>query len=233
MGNDILNLVLQKLREAGFPADKAYPGHPRKYLEETSAAVHIARVDVAQSLAVVEVCLVTPSSLGGVQCELDAIRAMKAVQTLGAECVLEGCKYEGMAQAYVAQFQAEFTCEANGDSFVPGPGFSLTADGVPLPYVRSFQTEQVRERDPQYAMGEPHPVGISEGGCIWKLQLEELIPVGAAETVLSPETAVLTVKRGAAQETYQGCSWTSMRRELTRAGLRRIYTGIAMEAEVK
>ncbi len=232
MGNGILNLVMEALQDAGFAVDNAYPGSPRKFLEGRSAAVHIAGVDVAQSLVTVGVSVICPSARGGVQCELDATRALKVLKDLGASCVQSGCRYEGMAQAYVVEITASFACVTDGESYELGHGFTVSVGGVAVPWAVSFHAEQVRENQAQFAMGETEAVGVSQGSCQWQLQLEERIPPGGKEPVAFQEPVEIKILRGTVWETYRNCCWTSVQREITREGLHRIHRGIALGWEV-
>ena len=80
-------------------------------------------------------------------------------------------------------------------------------------------------------MGEAAPVGISQGAGLWKITLEELIPAGSPATAEPADAFELTLTTDTKTETFYHCRFTSVKREYTRQGLRRIRTGISMLRE--
>ena len=80
-------------------------------------------------------------------------------------------------------------------------------------------------------MGEGLPVGICEGSRLWNITLEELIPAGSPETQEPAAAFQLKVATKMKTEVYYHCRWTSIKREFTRDGLRRIRKGIAMDRQ--
>lgn len=227
MGNAILELVLRSLREAGFPADAAFPGQKIPAITEPVAAVHIEKVDSADLTVTVEVSVLCPAQMGGARCEREALRAMEALCLAGADCILEGCEYNGHAKAWSVRILASFLGIATADDCTMGPDFRVYVKDQVIPSAVSFEAEQVFDVAAQYQMGEDAPVGILSGSWVWKLRLEELIPPGEAEVQdPEPDFAVL-VERGEVAETYCHCRWISVRREFTRQGLRLIRTGIS------
>lgn len=231
MGISILELVLRRLREANFTADVAFPGQKYPRLTEPVAAVHISRVDRSNLSVTVEVNIICPAELGGSRCELEALQATEVLRWAGATCIQNGCSYDGVAQVYVVPVSATFTGITEADNCSLGPGFSVYINNLLMPYAVSFQAEQVRENKAQYVMGETAPVGISQGSWVWNIRLEELIPGGNGETRDSAEPVQIRIESDAVSEVYYHCRWTSVRREFTREGLRRIRSGIAMMRE--
>ena len=61
------------------------------------------------------------------------------------------------------------------------------------------------------------------------IEVEELIPVGAPETKEPSAAFELKVESTLKTEMYFYCLWTSIQREFTRDGLRRVRKGIAMD----
>lgn len=231
MGISVLELVLRRLREENFTADAAYPGQKYPLITETVAAVHIEKVDRSDLSVTVEVNIICPASMGGTQAELEALRATEVLRWAGAECVQQGCSYDGAAQVYVVPVLATFTGITAEDSFTLGPGFSVYLNDTLMPFAVSFQAEQKWEHEAVFEIGAAAPVGISQGSWIWSIQLEEQIPNGNLEAVISSELFELKVESGTVTETYYHCRWTNERREFTREGLRRVRTGIAMLRE--
>ncbi len=231
MGISILELVLRRLREENFTADAAYPGQKYPLITQTVAAVHIEKVDRSDLSVTVEVNIICPASMGGTQAELEALRATEVLRWAGAECVQQGCSYDGAAQVYVVPVQATFTGITAEDSFTLGPGFSVHINDTLMPFAVSFQAEQELENEAHFEMGERAPIGISQGGWVWTIKLEELIPNGNLEAVTASELFEVKVANDTVTETYYHCRWTQVQREFTREGLRRVRTGISMLRE--
>lgn len=228
MGISILELVLRRLREENFIADVAFPGQKYPVITEPVAAVHIEKVDRANLTVTVEVNIICPAESGGAYCEVEALRATEVLRWAGATCVQNGCEYDGLAQVYVVSILATFTCITEADNCVMGPGFRVYVNDNLIPFAVSFEAEQVEDLEAQYEMGEDEPIGIRNGSRLWKLRLEELIPAGNIE-IGDPEGAFqLRLESDTVTEVYYHCRWTSIRREFTRQGLRRVRTGISM-----
>lgn len=231
MGISILELVLRRLREENFTADAAYPGQKYPLITEPVAAVHIEKVNRSDLSVTVEVNIICPASMGGAQAELEALRATEVLRWAGAECTQQGCNYDGAAQVYVVPVLATFTGITAENSFTLGPGFSVYMNNTMMPFAVSFQAEQTVENEAHFEIGETAPIGISQGGWVWKIRLEELIPSGNYEAAIASELFELRVDSETVTETYYHCRWTNVRREFSREGLRRIRTGIAMLRE--
>lgn len=227
MGNSILDMVLRSLRKTGFQADAAFPGQKFPVITEPVAAVHIEKVDSANMTVTVEVSILCPAELGGARCEQEALRALDMLCMEGAQCIQEGCEYNGHAKAWSVRILATFTCTTGAEDCIMGPGFQVYVKDQLIPFAVSFEAEQVFDVAAQYQMGEDAPAGILSGSWVWKLRLEELIPPGNSE-VQDPEPDFeVLVEREDALESYVHCRWISVRREFTRQGLRRIRTGIS------
>ena len=231
MGFSVLELVLRRLREENFLADVAYPGQKYPQISETVATVHIDEVDRSSLTVTVEVNILSPAALGGTACEVEALRATEVLRWAGAVCVQQGCRYDGISQVYVVSILATFTGITGEDSFDPGPGFEISLDGIVQPYAVSFTSEEVQDRQAEYSMGEAAPVGIGQGSCLWRITLEELIPAGSLQTAEPEQAFQLVLSSTMKTETFYHCRFTSIRREHTREGLRRIRTGISMLRE--
>lgn len=231
MGFSVLELVLRLLREENFTADVAYPGQKYPEISGTVAAVHIEKVERSSLTVTVEVNIICPASMGGTACEVEALRATEVLRWAGAECIQNGCTYDGIGQVYVVSVLATFTGITGEDSFIKGPGFEVRIDGVYHPYAVSFTSEEVQERQAEFAMGESAPVGIGQGTALWRITLEELIPAGSLQTAEPEDAFELVLTTDAKTETYYHCRFVSTRREHTRQGLRRTRSGICMLRE--
>lgn len=232
MGISILELVLRRLREENFVADVAYPGQVFPQISEPVAAVHIEKVDRANLTVTLEVNIICPAALGGTTCELEALRATAVLGWEGAVCVQNGCSYDGIAQVYTVSVLATFTCLTDAEDCAMGPGFAVYINGEQLPYAYGFTAEQKAEHVALYEMGANEPGDCAPGIWTWKLTLEELVPADAYETYQPPEDFTLRLKGTVKSETFYRCYWTSVKREYTKQGMRRIQTGFALEREV-
>ena len=232
MGISILDLVLMLLQGEGFTASAAYPGQKYPLVSQTVAAVHIARVDRSKLSVTVEVNIITPAALGGTACEMEALRATEVLQLIGGECVQEGCRYDGVSQVYVVSILATFVGITEPEDCSLGPGFTVYINNTLQGYVDRFYVEEETGAQAEYVTGEADPAGISQGKKLWHLRVEDLIPVGSPESV-DPTAKAFQVKVVTDQKTeiYYHCKWTRVQREFTRAGLRRIRTGISMLKE--
>lgn len=229
MGVSILELVLTLLRQEGYAADAAYPGQKIPVITAPVAAVHIEKVDRAQMTVTLEVNILCPASTGGTGCELEALRATEILRWAGAVCVQNGCSYDGVAQVYSVAIQATFTAVTEADSYKLGPGFYVYVADLRLPYVTGFSVEQETGAKPEYASGRATPVGVSRDPGLWQIRLEELIPAGQTEDPAPDGDFELKLITDTKTELYKLCSWTDIRREFTREGLRRICQGFARE----
>ena len=233
MGFSILDMVLGELRNAEFKADVAYPGQKFPQVTEPVAAVHIAKVDRSRLTVTVEVNIICPAVMGGTACEVEALRATEVLRWAGATCVQNGCSYDGVSQVYVVAVLATFTCVTEEDSCVMGPGFAVYINDLFHHHIMNFWEEEVQERQAQYEMGEILPVGISQGKTYWQIGMEEQIPAGSAEMEEPKGAFKLRLVSEGKVETFYHCRWTSIRREFTQEGVRRIRKGIAMLREVE
>ena len=231
MDMSILELVLQKLQEDGFAVGVAYPGQTFPRITGVMAAVHIEKVDRANMTVTLEVNIISPASLGGTACELEALRATEVLQWDGAVCVQQGCSYDGSAQVYVVAILATYTCVTEADSCTLGPGFQAHINGIRQKFAVRFQGTEEREYQAEYEMGQTEPTELLRSPTVWHLELEELIPAGFEPTPEPGETFELKISTLFRIETYSGCRWLSVKREYTGEGLRRSYKGIAMARE--
>ena len=121
---------MRRLRNAEFQVDVAYPGQKFPQITKTVAAVHIQKVDRANMTVTLEVNIISPASLGGTACELEALRATEVLQWDSAICVQNGCTYDGASQVYVVAVLATYTCVTEADSCTLGPGFYACINGT-------------------------------------------------------------------------------------------------------
>ena len=228
MGISVLETVENCLREAGFPAAAAYPGHPIPQIQETVAAFRIHKADSQKKTVTIEVTVLCPGHMGGAACEVAALTAAKALHTAGAACLQNGCQYDGLSQLYSAAILATFSEAEETDSQNQTLGFQVRINNVDHPFVTAFCAEKVREQTTEYAVRSPEGTAITSGCYHWNLRLEELVPYGSQETAAPADDFVLRVIRGSTSELYKPCRWSSVSRSFTAEGLRLICKGIAL-----
>lgn len=231
MGYSILELVLRCLREDGFTADIAFPGQKFPQISDAVAAVHIEKVDRANLEVTVEISIICPASMGGTACEMKALRATEVLRWSGAVCVQNGCTYDGIAQVYVVSVLATFTGMTEADDCTVWPGFYCYVDNQLHRFAIGFTAVQQTGAAAQYVIGEAVPVGTSLGTAAWEIQLEELIPVGSPEFDSPMEPCVVKILTDQKTEIYSGCRWTTISRQFSKQGLRRIRKGVALRRE--
>lgn len=228
MGYSILELVLRRLRQAGFRADAAYPGQKYPQIGETVATAHIEKVDRTNLTVTMEVSIISPAATGGTACEVEALRATEILRWAGAVCVQNGCTYDGVSQVYVVSILATFTGTTDADACVIWPGFYCYVDGNLQRFAANIRIEEVTGRQVEFAMGEAAPMGVSEGCRYWNIELEEVIPAGSAVEAEPGMNFTLKLVTEEKSEEFSQCNWVSTRREYSKAGLRRIHRGVAL-----
>ena len=227
----ILERVLQRLRQAGFPAELAYSGKKQTAVTEPVAAVHIGKVDRGAYQITVAVSILCPAGMGGAACEEAGLRAVEALHEDGAVCTMQGCKYDGLIRSFSVAIQAVYTM-ATGQGEQEKADFSVSIDGETLPYALEFTAEERQKHELRYAMGERNPKGVSLGSGSWDICLVERIPTGGED--LAEQTGSFTIQIAGqhGNEIYRQCMWISVKREFTRQGLKCTRKGIAVRREV-
>ena len=227
----ILERVLQKLRKAGFPAELAYSGKKHAAVTEVVAAVHMGKVDRGACQTAVAVNILCPAGMGGTACEEAGLRAVEALHADGADCIMQGCSYDGLTRCFCVAITAVYAGMAIGDGAL-GLGFSVSIDGETLSYALEFTAEEQYSNELRYCMGERTPRGVSLGYGGWNICLVELIPTGGKETGTQTGSFSLQIDGLYGSEVYQDCVWTSVKREFTRQGLKCTRKGLAVRREV-
>ncbi|MBQ3193678.1 MAG: hypothetical protein IJB59_08950 [Oscillospiraceae bacterium] len=233
MGYSILELVLRRLREAGFAADVAYPGQKFPRISDTVAAVHIERVDRANLTVTVEISILCPADMGGTACEVEALRATEILRWSGAVCVQNGCTYDGVAQVYVVSVLATFTGVTEAEDCMIWQGFYCYIDGMAHRFAVEFTADNDRGGQAEYEMGQKEPTLVSFGSNLWKIQLVEMIPCGSPELPEPDGAFELKIVTEQTTEIYTGCRWLTEKREISKQGLRLTRTGAALRREVE
>lgn len=216
MGQTIVEKVIDVLTEAEIRSDEAYPGSRIPALTGAVAAVRLGKVDRSVRTTSVEVVIMAPSWAGGGLCEMNALRAVEALQDMGATCVKDVCRFDEMADVFYIEIEAEFFGTALEDRWSAGPGYSITIGAQPMAHVTRFSIS--RKTDDEVT---------KIANAKWQFTLEELLPPGTSEPSDPVEPFVLSVARSNTDEMLTGCTWTSAKREDTMRGVSQVRTGIA------
>lgn len=163
----------------------------------------------------------SPAKSGGTTCESTALRAVEALQDMGGTCVKEVCKFDEMADVFYIEIQAQFFGTALESSWSAGPGYAVKIGSQPMEQVISFAAE--RQVDEEVT---------TLSNAKWKFTMEELLPPGTSEPPDPAEPFTITVSRTDGEETFTGCTWTSVKREETIRGVTQIRKGTAQARQV-
>lgn len=231
MGELILEQVLHQLRSAGFQAALAYPGQRVPEFGETVAAVHIRKADPVQASMTLEVTIIAPEATGGTACELEALRAMEALCQTGAVCTQHGCEHDSQGRVYSVVILAEYSGVISDEPCALGAGIRLYIGSEVVEYAVAFTLEKVSDPRVIHEMGSRDAVDISLDSWVWKLRLEELLPVGVIAFSQPQEGFVLRLQASLGEEVYSDCCWTSVSYEYTPRGVRRVRSGYALRKE--
>ena len=227
----ILERVLQRLREAGFPAEYAYSGKKHTAVTEPVAAVHIGKVDREDYRISVAVSILCPAGMGGTACEEAGLRAVEALHEDGAACTMQGCKYDGLTRSFSVAIAAVYTM-AVSEGAQEGLSFSVSIDGNMLPYALEFTAEEQHKHALRFSMGEREAKAVSLGCGGRNICLVELIPAGGEEIAAQTGSFSIQIDGLHGKERYRDCVWTSVKREFTRQGLKCTRKGLAVRREV-
>ena len=221
MGQTIVSKVINALSAADIRSDEAYPGRRIPALTGAVAAVRLGKVDRAVRTTAVEVVVMSPADTGGSVCETTALRAVEAMQDMGATCVKEVCKFDEMADVFYIEIEAEFLGTPLESSWSAGPGYAITIGSQAMEYVTGFYIH--RKTDDEVT-------AISNAQ--WQFTMEELLPPGTSEPADPSEPFALSVSRCNGEELLSGCTWTSVKREDTLRGVSQVRSGVAKSRSV-
>ena len=106
MGKQRILSVIAALQSAGFRAARGYPGKGMPYPDAPVVAVSLQeqRAD-SLTLALRIYCTV---ELGGILCEDRALDMVPVLQTLGADCTVGQCSFDGKSGLFSVCVQAKW-----------------------------------------------------------------------------------------------------------------------------
>lgn len=221
MGQTIVSKVIETLQADDIRADEAYPGSRIPALTGAVAAVRLGKVDRSVRTTTVQIVIMSPASGGGSVCEDTALRAVDAMQDMGATCTKEICKFDEMADVFYIEISAVFFGTPGESKWSAGPGYSITIGAQAMEYVTGFAIS--RKTDDEVT---------SISNALWQFTLEELLPPGTSEPADPAEPFALTISRSNGEELLSGCTWTSVKREDTLKGVGQTRTGTAASRTV-
>lgn len=215
MGTIVSN-VIDKLSRGGIRSAEAYPGKQIPALTGAVAAVRLGKMDRSVRTTNLEVIIMSPALSGGSACELAALEAVELLQDMGGTCVKGVCKFDEMADVFYINIDVEFFGTALPDSWSAGPGYAIKIGAQAMNYVTSFQTQRAVDNEV-----------TAIANAKWKFTMEELLPPGTSEPSDPAEPFAITVSRNGGEESFTGCTWTSVKREDTIRGVSQVREGIA------
>lgn len=222
MGTSLLDYVVETMHSMGIPAILAYPGNLQPALGEACVTVGYKQVDWVAEKTQVLVTVLTPAVMGGTVCEDTATRVSRILRDMGAGCLQGACQYDSIGSLFSVEICATFDGMELPGSWMKLPGFVLKLEGVRLDNVASFTAW--RQVDEQTVDIESAP---------WHFKLEELFLAEDAEPITETQAPFsIEIMRLGQTETFDGCVWTSQRREVAGATMRRIREGTAQSRSI-
>lgn len=217
MGSLIAQHAVQVLDNAGIRAKAAWPGQKIPHLKGPAAAVCLEKEDCAKDETTILVTVYSPGDLGGSACEDAALQAMEALQAIGAECLLEGCRYDGHLHLFSMDLHAVYAEGQVPEEEEESLPITVKLGLAPLTNLSGFKSWHLTD--------DPKVTALSDSLCYFRI--EELIPTGETEQNTPTEPFTITVTRGGTTETFTGCYLTSDIREDQVEGVNRVRSGTA------
>ena len=208
--------MIDALKNANIRADEAYPGGRVPALTGPVAAVRLGKVDRAVRTTAVQVIIMSPASQGGSTCESTALRAIDTLQDMDGVCTKGLCQFDEMADVFHIEITAEFLGVAEETKWSPGPGYAVKIGNQSMEWVTGFSIQ--RKTDDEIT---------AIANAVWEFTMEELLGPGSVDPPDPSEPFTLTVTRDLTDETFTGCTWTSVKRTDTIRGISQVRTGIA------
>jgi len=125
MGQNIVERTVSRLRAGGFRAAAACPGEKIPALTDLAVAVALHEVDLGEKMAVLEVSVLAPASLGAQGCQTAALAVGQLLQNDGASCTQDACEFDGLAGLFCVRILARYAGTAYPDDWTERAGFSV------------------------------------------------------------------------------------------------------------
>ena len=221
MGQSIVDRTVSRLREGNFRAAAACPGEKIPALADIAVAVALHEVDLGEKMAVLEVSVLAPASLGAQGCQTAALAVGQLLQNDGASCTQDACEFDGLAGLFCVRILARYAGTAYPDDWTERAGFSVNLGEQSLGSLISFTARRV-------SAGEE--TGLA--GAVWEFQLEEFFRPEDTEPGDVEEPFTLRMFRPLQTETFRECRWTEQQRVTEQTGTRQIRKGTATSRAV-
>ena len=213
MGNPVVETLISALQAGGIRAASAWPGQKMPHLTAPAAAVCLEKADSGGGETTVLVTVYSPGDDGGSACESAAMEAMEVLLESGADCLLEGCRYDGQLHLFYMELHASFAAEAEPEEMP----FTVKLGVAPLECVTAFKSWHLTE----------NPTATPLSSSPFYFRIEEQIVPGCPEQNTPVEPFTITVARKGTVETFTGCYLTTDVREDGVNGVNRVRSGIA------
>lgn len=214
MGQNIVERTVSRLRAGGFRAAAACPGEKIPALTDLAVAVALHEVDLGEKMAVLDVSVLAPSSLGAQACQKAALAVGQLLQVDGASCTQDACEFDGLANLFCVRILARYAGTAYADDWTVRAGFYVTLGDQTLQSLTSFTARRVYS------------------GSGWEVQLEEFFRPEDTEPEEVEGPFTLRMYRPFQTEVFTECSWTERHRVTEPTGTRQIRKGTATTRSV-
>lgn len=217
MGKSIVALAVEKLRAEGFRAAEACPGQKLPALTDIAVAVDLEEVDLREKTAALQISVLAPSSMGAQACQKAALTVGQVLQADGADCVQNGCEFDGLTNLFCTKLTAKYAGTASAENWASRAGFSVSLNDVQLGSLVSFTAR--RETDETVTE-------ISDAK--WFFEVEEFFRPEDTEETAPQGSFTMIVRRPLQMETFRECVWTYQQRVTEQTGTRQIRRGTSI-----
>lgn len=211
MGQLILDKVIGLLKNGGIRAEAAFPAESIHRITEPVAAVSLEKVNLGTHTTEVLVEVLAPKESGGYACQKKALEACTILESAGAVCCQDGCRFVGKANIFRVPVKAVFRGTARYNDLEELPEYTVTAGAMTLPYLCDFSAKQQTSSTVTSLQSAP-----------WEVTVEEFFPWGVLNTLEPEEPFELRLHCMGNVECYEGCKWISIERIAEDLGIRQI-----------
>lgn len=218
---ECIEKAIAVLQSAGIPACRGFPAGKMPHLEAVFATVSMEQA--TEDALTLTVQIYAPASQGGTACEDTAVLAGERLSTLGVQCRLGRCSFEGKSGVFCLPVTVTFLKVEEPPVQIIQPRVEIA--GVEIANVvavsTAFTGTQVRQKSETTEMER-----LNTEEKRWTVTVEDLVPAR-----LSPQQEITTgftvvITHPGERETYNGCCWSKVTTEATAEGTRRVRVAI-------
>ena len=214
---NIVERVADCLQKNGIPAEKAWPGKKAPEITGPCGEVYLEKMDFGEKTASVCAEILSPAAAGGPACEEAALQAARCLSEVGKVRIAGGCRFLSGPDCYDTKILVDFYRDEVFEEWALRAFLDVRLDDVKLDHLQSFSVWQDWEEIPGTDLKtEP-----------WRFRIEEWIPAGDKEKLLTYAPFTMTVKRKMSRELYKECTWLEIHRKDTFEGIRQVRVGSA------